>query len=50
MRVVPGTFFGVGEDFVSMDKLLELGGGFGLRKAGLNELVRVALEGQLFVG
>lgn len=50
VRVVPRTFLGIGEDFVSVDELLELGRGVGLRKAGLNELIRVALEGELFVG
>lgn len=50
MRVVPSAFLGVGEDLVGMDELLELGGGVGLGETGFDELVRVALEGELPVG
>ena len=50
MRIILGTFFGVEKDFISVDELLELGGSVGLRKARLNYLPRVALEGKLSVG
>lgn len=49
MGVVPGTLARVGEDFVGVDELLEGGGGLRLRDAALDELVRVALEGEALV-
>ena len=48
--VVPGPLFRVGEDLVGVLELLELGGGFGLGEARLDELVRVALQGEAAVG
>lgn len=50
MGVVPGAFAGVGEDLVGVDELLERGGGGSGGEAGLDELVGVALEGELLVG
>lgn len=47
MGVVPGALFGVGEDLVGVAELLELGVGVGLGDAGGDELVGVALEGDL---
>ena len=50
VRVVPGAFAGVREDFVRVDEFLEGGRGFGLGDAGLDQFVGVALEGELLVG
>lgn len=49
MGVVPGALARVGEDLVGVDELLEGGGGLGLGDAALDELVRVALEGEALV-
>ena len=43
VRVIPGTFLGVGEDFVSMLEFLELHSDFFLGETRFHELVWVAL-------
>lgn len=48
--IVPGAFLWVGENLVGLLKLLKLSGGFRLGETRLDQLVRVALQGETTVG